>query len=203
MPGSLVCGSQSYTVDADSLTVYEGLRLVLPPPFLGTERWARVLGSVQSSTPLARNLSRSSLGVVLGDDEQCRRVCHSIPGCNLITREPLAAECQLHSACLDEFQRALAQGRASLSTQPPPQGGGGTAGWGEQLTLHSSCARGAVTMLARRCAPRPKWHRLSYRLPVEGNMLGIIVARFASPQPSCSHSRSRSQVSAPTFDQVD
>ena len=114
-------------------------------------RHALLISSSSSSSS-----SSGDLGALDGDDEHCRRVCRVVPGCSSITRSsPTSPRCLLHSTCLS-------------STASDQQ---------RQLR----CVDGATTMLRHDCSKtRPTWHRLSYRLPIEGAMLGVIAARYAS-----------------------
>ena len=98
------------------------------------------------------------LGALAGDDEHCRRTCSVVPGCAAISRMPNSPRCLLHSTCM---------------------AGGSLPG--DALSSLFACRDGAITMLATGvdCSVRPAWHRLSYRLPVEGEHLGVVAAESA------------------------
>ena len=96
-----------------------------------------------------------TFGSVDGDDAHCRRVCDAVPGCNSVTRSS-GKPCLLHDVCI----RPPANG--PLPEFPAP----GVA---------TQCEAGAITMLTRKeCRARPTWYKLTYRLPIEGDMLGTI-----------------------------
>ena len=96
-----------------------------------------------------------TFGSVDGDDAHCRRVCEAVPGCNAVTRSS-GKPCLLHDVCI----RPPANG--PLPEFPAP----GVA---------TQCEAGAITMLTgKECRARPTWYKLTYRLPIEGDMLGTI-----------------------------
>ena len=96
-----------------------------------------------------------TFGSVDGDDAHCRRVCDAVPGCNAVTRSS-GKPCLLHDVCIRP------PANAPLPEFPAP----GVA---------TQCEAGAITMLTRKeCRARPTWYKLTYRLPIEGDMLGTI-----------------------------
>ena len=99
--------------------------------------------------------AKFDLGAVRGDDGHCRRVCASVPGCNVIMRRPGALACVLSAACVAS---------PSLATARLPPG------------ASLSCGAGAVTMLAATCRQRAAWHKLKYRLENEGSHLAVVIA---------------------------
>ena len=96
-----------------------------------------------------------TFGSVDGDDAHCRRVCDAVPGCNAVTRSS-GKPCLLHDVCIRP------PANAPLPEFPAP----GVA---------TQCEAGAITMLTRKeCRARQTWYKLTYRLPIEGDMLGTI-----------------------------
>jgi len=129
----------------------------------------------------AASSATGDLGALDADDDHCRRVCSAVPGCAAITREaPSSPRCLLHSTCLAGGELSRAADASALVT----------------------CREGATTMLALAadCTKSPVWRRLSYRLPIEGSMLGTISAadisecrRVCDMMPGCnSFARQRS-----------
>ena len=116
--------------------------------------------TVYAGLRIEHNSSSDSLGEVFGDNSHCRRVCSVVPGCNLIVAE--GPRCRLYAACMPQLREALGQGRVPATAESP-----------------AHCSETSIAMLAEQCSERPKWQRLAYRLPIEGNMLGTVAAQSA------------------------
>ena len=121
--------------------------------------------TVLHDTRLATNeTEEDSLGMVRGDDHHCRAVCALLPGCNMIVRPEPGPACFLYTACADRSHSS-------------------------QCTRQS----GRLIMLRNRCSRPSRWHKLKYRLPIEGEHLGVVeasgaheCARLCDQTPGCN-----------------
>ena len=136
----------------------------------GTQRQRSVDYLVHDGLLLEAGCSSDScfLGNVHGNDLHCQHVCSLVPACNMITRRGPTQACVLHSFCL---LAPTADGRSSLPIDIPSK------------VLSRYCLHDAVTMLATRCRRAPAWHRMEYRVAVEGPHLGLVLT------PSVWHCR--------------
>ena len=123
--------------------------------------------------PLGASNVSGTLGAAEGDDEHCRRVCDLVPGCGAITRLSRASDrCLLHKLC------APLHAASTTHRHPWPQAATACTADGS-TSLADSCRPGLDSPdlpLAERQRSQPEWRRLAYRLPIEGDHLGVVAA---------------------------